>query len=61
MTCHIIAMSTKLKLIKSQTPTLEQNYRGCWLDYAVFNGHTVLRVHGVNFKRVAQLTIVLEF
>ena len=35
--------------------------RGCWLDYAVFNGHTVLRVQGVKFKRIAQLTIVLEF
>ena len=35
--------------------------RGCWLDYVVFNGHTVLPVQGVNFKRIAQITIVLEF
>ena len=61
LTCQIIALSTKLKLCKTQT--LEQNYP--WLlirlrsaQWAYRPPHTYMYM---NFKRIAYLTIVLEF
>ena len=61
LTCRIIAMSNEAQIMQNTKLTDVGARLPVAVDYAVFNGHTVLRVQGVNFKRFAQITIVLEF